>query len=68
MNMLKFTVNSSQEALKSFNGQQCSLDADAIVTGASGKTKLYNLNAGGALFLADNEVNPPFVAPKARAL
>lgn len=54
--IVKFIINSPQAALKEFNGQACSRDLENTVEGVSGTTKLYNLTAGGALFLRDDEV------------
>lgn len=52
----RFIIDSKQPFIKDFNGQQCSYDPAKSATGASGQTKLYNLTAGGGLFLRDDEV------------
>lgn len=54
--MQNFVIESKDEFLKQFNGQKVSYDAEKSATGKSGQTKLYNLAAGGGLFLRDDEV------------
>lgn len=56
MNLKRFTIDSKQPYVRDFNGQQVSLDLDAIKTGASGETKMYTFTAGGGLYLRDDEV------------
>lgn len=53
-------INTQQAFISAFNGQQVKLyrdkDAQAPVVGTSGQTHQYILNAGGALYLTQDEV------------
>lgn len=53
---ISFVIQTNQALIKNFNGQRCSREVEQFTAGASGTTKLYNLTAGGGLYLRDDEV------------
>lgn len=57
--MQNFVIESRQAFIKDFNGTRCTYDPSRSAVGASGETKLYNLDGQrGGLFLRDDEVKP----------